>query len=515
MRREHFQIVVVGSGFGGSLIAMMARRLGFTTALLERGKHPRFVIGESTTPLTNLLLEGISKDYELPAIRPLCKWGTWQREVPHLACGLKRGFSFYHHRLDHPFEPDPTGQRQLLVGASPRDEVADTHWYRPEFDPYLIKEAQALGVEYLDEVALTKAESSKAGMRISGSRRAEEIEFGAEFVIDATGPRGFLFRALKLTEKPLPGLPSTQGLFSHFTRVGALPDQFLHLNGRTPPYPAENAAVHHVFPGGWIWVLKFNNGITSAGVAATEPLAETLNLRSGAPGWEHLLKRLPALYEVFAPAQSVVPFIHQPRIGFQSDQLVGDRWAMLPSAGGVVDPLLSTGFPLNLLGILRLAKILESHRHGSSLRTALESYARVTQLELETTANLVGALYSTMDRFDLFKALSLLYFAAASFSEVARRLGKPHLADSFLLCRHPEFHPKLQTLCNAARGPLSAGGAEQLRAEIRKAIDPFDLAGLTDSSRDPWYPARGEDIFRNAAKLGASEKEIVALLATA
>jgi FADH2 O2-dependent halogenase len=187
---------------------------------------------------------------------------------------------------------------------------------------------------------------------------------------------------------------------------------------------------------------------------------------------------------------------------------------MLPSAGGVVDPLLSTGFPLNLLGILRLAKTLESHRHESSLRTALESYARVTQLELETTANLVGALYSTMDRFDLFKALSLLYFAAASFSEVARRLGKPHLADSFLLCRSPEFHPKLQTLCNAARGPLSAGGAEQLRAEIRKAIDPFDLAGLTDSSRDPWYPARGEDIFRNAAKLGASEKEIAALFAT-
>ena len=56
MSRKHFQVVVVGSGFAGSLIAMIARRLGYTTALIERGRHPRFAIGESSTPLANLLL---------------------------------------------------------------------------------------------------------------------------------------------------------------------------------------------------------------------------------------------------------------------------------------------------------------------------------------------------------------------------------------------------------------------------------------------------------------------------
>src|ERR1051326_296374 len=112
-------------------MAMVARRLGLSTALIERGKHPRFVIGESTTPLTNLLLEELAAEYELPGVRPLCKWGTWQRHLPQLACGLKRGFTFYHHDLDQPFLPDREGRSQLLVGASPRDEVADTHWYRP------------------------------------------------------------------------------------------------------------------------------------------------------------------------------------------------------------------------------------------------------------------------------------------------------------------------------------------------------------------------------------------------
>lgn len=126
MKPQHFQIVVVGSGFAGSLIAMIAHRLGLSTALVERGRHPRFVIGESTTPLTNLLLEDLANDYDLPFVLPLCKWGTWQAKTPHLACGLKRGFTFYHHELDQPFRPDPERQRQLLVGASPREEIVNS-----------------------------------------------------------------------------------------------------------------------------------------------------------------------------------------------------------------------------------------------------------------------------------------------------------------------------------------------------------------------------------------------------
>jgi tetracycline 7-halogenase / FADH2 O2-dependent halogenase len=44
----------------------------------------------------------------------------------------------------------------------------------------------------------------------------------------------------------------------------------------------DDAAVHHVFDGGWIWVLRFNNRITSARVAAAPALAAEIRLdRSG------------------------------------------------------------------------------------------------------------------------------------------------------------------------------------------------------------------------------------------
>src|SRR4051812_13632066 len=102
-QRTDFDIAIVGSGFGGSLLAMIARRLGRSVILLERGQHPRFAIGESSTPLANLLLEEMAHRYELPRLLPLVKWGSWQKTYPSLGCGLKRGFSFFHHTLGAPW----------------------------------------------------------------------------------------------------------------------------------------------------------------------------------------------------------------------------------------------------------------------------------------------------------------------------------------------------------------------------------------------------------------------------
>src|SRR5580658_8113393 len=94
-----YDIAVVGSGFAGSLLAMIARRLGRSVVLIEKGTHPRVVIGESSTPLANLLFEELCVRYDLPSVKPLAKWGSWQRTYPEIACGLKRGFTFHHHSL--------------------------------------------------------------------------------------------------------------------------------------------------------------------------------------------------------------------------------------------------------------------------------------------------------------------------------------------------------------------------------------------------------------------------------
>ena len=505
MNREHFDLAVVGSGFAGSLISMAARRLGLSVVMIERGRHPRFVIGESTTPLTNLLLEEICDEFQMPEIRSLSKWGTWQDVHPGIPCGLKRGFTFYKHELGQRFPRDPAAAlaRQLMVGASPNERVADTHWFRPEFDRYLAERAAALGVDYRDETMLHRATEEPGQVLLSGVRAGQGIELSAGFVVDASGPRGCLHRLMRLQEKPVEGFPPTQALYAHFEGLPALPAEF---SPGTPPFPPEQAAVHHVFDGGWVWVLRFNNGITSAGVVAVDAVAERLRFRSGLEGWSNVMRELPSVGEQFGSARATMPFVWQPKTAFQSREVAGRRWALLPSAAGVIDPLLSTGFPLTLLGVQRLARLMRS-LGTPEFEPGLMDYADTTTREFEATARLVKALYARMGRFDDFKQMSLLYFAAASFSEAARRLGKNSLVPDFLLCRHPVFGPRLRALS------LEEPGSANLAARVRDAVEAYDVAGFTDVSRDPWYPASPADLYKNGEKLDATGAEIGAMLA--
>jgi FADH2 O2-dependent halogenase len=503
-------VAVIGSGFAGSLTALALLKRGQRVVLVERGRHPRFVIGESSTPLANLLIEELSDRYDLPQIRAFSKWGTWQRSRPDVACGLKRGFTFYFHQPGEPFADNDDHERQLLVAASPHDDVADTHWYRPDFDHALVREAEAEEVVYLDRTRLDRVRHEGNRTTLEGDCDGRTVRITAGFVVDATGPRGFLHHALPLDEAPRRWLPSTHGLYTHFEGV----ERWDHLmpSSHSPPYPVDAAALHHVFPGGWIWMLRFNNGVTSAGAALTGPLAASLNAADGGAAWDRLLARLPSVATQFRAARPVLPFVHAPGLAFRSRQVAGRSWALLPSAAGVIDPLLSTGFPLTLLGIARLVDVLERTPAGSAREAALRAYERTTLVELDATERLVAALYATMTDPPLFKRLSLMYFAAASFSEAARRLGRPELAPGFLLSAHPAFGPALAACAASATDGPEGSVRDELLSRIDRSIEPFDTAGLLDRTRRDWYPLHASDLVASAAKLRASEDEIHGLL---
>lgn len=492
-------------------MAMIAQRLGLRTILLERGRHPRFVIGESSTPLSNLLLEELSTRYGLAGLRPLSKWGTWRTSHPELACGLKRGFSFFHHA---PGVAGPIAREdQLLVAASPHDAIADTHWYRADFDSYLVGEAQRAGVTYFDEVELKEVIEGQDGVQLIGSRQGGTVEIDARFVVDATGARGFLHHALGLAETELPGMPATAALYSHFSGVRRLNETDAVLLDGSPPYPVDDAAVHHVFEGGWIWVLRFSNGITSAGIAATDAFAKEFRFAEGEAAWKRVLQRLPVLREQFAEAKAVQPFRHIPRLGFRSAAVTGTRWALLPSAAGFVDPLLSTGFPLTLLGVARLAEMLECDWETARFGDRLKAYAAQTDAELVAAARLIGALYANFGNFPVFSAVSLLYFAAASYAETARRMGRAELASSFLLHDHAHFGAKCARALERARTVYGDAESEAVIKEILGAIEPIDVAGLTNRARRGWYPVDAEDVLHAAHKVDASRDEVLEMLA--
>jgi FADH2 O2-dependent halogenase len=524
-------LAIVGSGFGGSILAMIGRRLGLRVALLERGHHPRFAIGESASPLAGILIEQLADRYHLPRIRPLSAFGTWQRSYPEVGCGLKRGFTYFKHEEGQCYRAASGRANQLLVAASPNDELSDTHWLRADVDHFLQREAVALGAEYLDQVELDAMRACADGSwQLSGARRGTPVHVRARFVVDASGPRGFISKALGIDNVGFEGYPATQALFSHFTgvpRCEDLPDFSLEpshppthqpshqpSHRRTtepsyPPYPIDDAALHHVFDEGWMWVLRFGNGVTSAGIAVTDRLAAELRIADGEPAWYRFLARYPSIAAQFQDATAIREFTWMPRMAWRTREAAGPGWAMLPSAAGFVDPLFSTGIPLTLLGIERLAQCLAT-THGPRPTT---DYAQLTLADVDHTAAFVGGCYAAFPHFDQFTAYSMIYFAAASYSEMARRVDAPSPPRRFLCADHATFGPATRELSPDKWGRRSfKEDSHAYAAAIRHAVEPLNVAGLCDPSKGNWYGVDLQDTIRGAARLGVSEAAVRAML---
>jgi len=513
-----FDLVIVGSGFGGSLLSMAARRLGLSVLLLERGRHPRFAVGESTSPLTNLLLEQFALRYDLPRLLPLTTFGAWQRAYPHIGCGLKRGFTYYKHIAGQVFQTRADRANELLVAASPNNEVSDTHWLRSDVDHFLLNEAIALGVDYSDETETRLEGVTDTGARLTAVRKGAERRVTCRLLVDASGPRGFLHRALELPESSFAAFPQTQTLFSHFIGVHRTGDMPQFATDELSPYPADDAALHHVFDDGWMWVLRFGNGVTSAGISITNPTAAELNLPDREGAWKRFLARYPTIGAQFADAETIREFIYSPRLAFRSGVAAGSSWALLPSAAAFVDPLFSTGIPLTLIGIERLGRILEESWSREDMPIRLQKYASLTLSDADWTAKFAGGCFAGMPNFPSFVDYSMYYFAAASFSEMARRIDRRDLASRFLLQNRQEFAAGLRAGADLLRRRPAAPTSQEsaaFTAGVAAAVQSSNIAGLCDPAKRNWYGIDWADVIDNAGRLEMRPSEMRALLAAA
>jgi FADH2 O2-dependent halogenase len=518
------EVAIVGSGFAGSLLARVLAVLGYDVVLLERGTHPRFAIGESSTPLANLSLERIGVRYGLADCYDLATHGRWLAHFPELRRGLKRGFTFYRHHPDRPFVNRGFDSERLLVAASPHDALSDTHWLRADVDHHFVREAVAAGVDYRDRVELTSADVASDSVRVSGSRNGIAFELRANFLIDASGPDGFLARQLSIPS----GLEKTQTrsalVFSHFDGVRLMSDVVPGMP--EGPYPEDWAAVHHVVDEGWMYSLRFDHGVTSAGFLLTPKDSASLNSTDGADAaslWRALLKRYPTLGSAFAEATPLMPIAFRPLIQHRLTRAAGERWALMPHAYAFVDPLFSTGIAWSLRAVERLALAFESAAQGRRVPDldVLTRYGAALDAEANQIDLIVAGAYEAMTRFDLFAAQAMLYFATVSFAEVSQRLA-PHecvawsgflgAGDTVLEPLARESLLRLRQITQR-RGEVGTSEDQRDFAEwVTRAIAPRNIAGLADPDRRNLYPVDFDALIERHELLGMSRDELLTAL---
>ena len=488
----HFDLIVLGAGFGGSLAALLGTRMGLRVALLERTHHPRFALGESSTPLADLLLEKLAREYDLPRIAPLARYGTWKHHLTELDCGLKRGFSYFQHRPGLAFPTRTDHAHELLVTASPSDEVGDTHWLRADVDAFLAREAVREGVALYED---TVVEQITAGSpwRLLARRSGESLEVSADFLLDATGSGNVLPRHLGISDRGASMRTHSEVVYAHFEGVrrfaSILAERGADLSEH--PFPCDAAALHHVFEDGWMYVLRFDTGLVSAGL-----------LRRGGFGpeacdpkslWNEALSRHPDVAAQFEAARPVRPLVRSGRLQRRLASCVGEDFALLPHGAGFVDPFFSAGIAHTLWGLSSLAEALHPACAATERGRRLQSYEQAIQQELELLDLLVDGSYRCFADFDLLCSFTALYFAAAITSEERLRKGTQRREDGFLLAGDPCYRAIVadsyrEVVALTAGGVVSAADRERFREQIAGRIAPYDPVGLCDPARRHMIP---------------------------
>ncbi len=463
VNQGRYDIAIIGAGFAGSILAHIMATHGRSVALIDAVDHPRFAIGESSTPIADKLLQRLAQKHGIDTLAQLSTYASWQSSHPELACGLKRGFSYYRHVRDERF--CLSSSNSLLVAASPNDDVADTHWYRSEVDEFLFDQAASAGVTPLSNHRVTAIDPGD-WIKISLNG---QIAIEARIAIDASGPSSVMANLLNVPGMAGTLKTNTRSTFAHFVDVASWSQSHWRSDD---PFDGDHAAQHHLMADGWMWMLRFNNGITSVGMTTTGPRCPTLGA----------LKEYPQLDALFAKAKQVAPPLPRSPITTRRlqrfyDPIAAPNCWMLPTAAVAIDPLHSTGIAHALAGIDRLADLMlansPSPKRISAQAVAAEKYAHLVRREAKLLDQMIASTYQAMDDFSRFATACQMYFIAAIRCEEQYQRGDT--PEGLFGSDDEAFTKSIQQCVNWL---TSNAGSEDVGNAVGGCLHPYNQAGL-------------------------------------
>jgi FADH2 O2-dependent halogenase len=485
-------VLILGSGFAGSLLGAILARAGKRVVIVDAQRHPRFAIGESSTPIADTLLADLVTRHELLDLQPLCRFGSWQRHYPNIDVGCKRGFSYLWHDDHAPFDVSPEHRHELLVTASSSRELADTHWYRPSVDTLFANVASSTGAVLMEMCCVQSIEhSSDHSWRVTVSHKGKTRVIEGLFLVDASGNGQALANHLQIPDQTSQLQTRTSALFTHADDCDLAGRWLMGLGVAIGdhPYPIDDAAVHHLFRDGWLWRLRFESGRTSIG------WVQHLGKSNTTPeSWKQVCQQQPLLKRMLGSVRlNTMPgrWIHIPRVQRLVTESAGVDWAMLPFTAGSIDALHSTGIAHSLVAVNRLATILV---HSPTLCRAqsLKEYSHSLTRELKHIDQLVSGCYRALSDFRAFVAWTMVYFASATTYEQEFLTGNA-TQQGFLLANNEQFCGTVKEVSRtwADIDSQHTSGRESLVESfyefVRQAIAPFNHVGLFAPSRPNMY----------------------------
>ncbi len=396
-----YEVVILGSGIGGAMLACILAKRGVSVLMIEELAHPRFTIGESLIPETGVRLRILAEKYAVPEIGWLGSFHALRDNVSS-ACGVKRAFSFMYHRKGEEHRPGETNQLPTLTPPF----GPDSHLFRQDTDAYLASAAMVYGAHLRQQTKIAHIDFGADEVALT-TANGEVIRAG--FLIDAGGMRSQVSTQLGLRDAVPRFRTDTRALYSHF--IGVKPaDLLFGKKGHGMPSPLGQGTMHHVFDGGWIWIIPFGNHrqatnpLTSVGMVLDRRQHPVAN---GTPEDEfrRIIGQHPTIARHFAEARAVRPWVVSGRLQYSQSRLLCHRMLQLPHAACFVDPLYSSGMSVLTVAVDLIAEsLLAAVADGDYAQERFQPIERVVNRGFDHYDHIVATSFDAFASYPLWNA---------------------------------------------------------------------------------------------------------------
>ena len=405
----NYDVAIIGTGIGGSTLATVLARQGLKVIVFEAGAHPRFTIGESMILETSEAMRALAEFYDVPEMAYYSSENYYSFiGTQH---GVKRHFSFLHHTPGQ--KQDPRQSLQAVIPKLPYGH--EIHIYRQDSDALLTTIAISYGATVLQNTPVKDTRILPDGVEIVTNK--DQI-YRANYLVDASGMRSLMANKLGWRHRDLKA--HTRTIFTHMVDVPCYNNVGLSRQEYGHPFRLSEGTLHHVFRGGWVWVIPFNNHaqatnpLCSVGLQLDPRLYPTRSDLTPEEEFYSFIRQFPDLQKQFQGARATREWTRSERLQYSSHHVVGDRFALLAHAVGFIDPLYSKGLYVTHMSVMVVADlILQAHKSGDYSAAAFAPLETMTLHYMHMHDQLVAGSFKAWAHPDLWRAYSVLWLLGA------------------------------------------------------------------------------------------------------
>jgi len=410
MKNSNYDLIIIGGGIAGGMLAAAMARNDVRVLVLEGGTHPKFAIGESMILETSEIMRSLALMFDVPELETFSS--EYFLPVAGTTHGVKRHFSFMPHQNGQ--EPEPENLVQAIIPKHPYGH--ELHLYRQDTDYYNLAIAKKYGASVLQDTKVTNVDISKDLATVTTH---DGSQYSADYVVDASGFNSILAQTNKLRDNS--ALQThTRSIFTHMVGVSSY-----HQNGPSPkqlgvPFSLSEGTHHHVFEGGWMWIIPFNNhaeasnNLCSVGLLLDPRVHPPREDLSPEEEFFDFIRKYPAMARHLQGAQSVRKWVRTGRIQYSSTQCVGTRFSLLGHAAGFIDPLFSKGLYTSLAAVLNFGQaFLTARKDKDYSRKRFLSLEKQTMNFVNNNDRLVANAIKSFGVPDLWRQYSVMWLTGA------------------------------------------------------------------------------------------------------